>query len=158
MNTKLRFLIIILLVGTILLPASIVSAKANRIEFTGTETCDKSTTVLPRIWLAGPNLQIRGFSQTCYETESIPEMTGTTYLYDGVVVVKSDGNYMVKVKFRLETDEGGVWVGSAEKPVNATLIECVGHGEGIYKGLELHWFLEDGDIKPGYGYIIDHSD
>lgn len=156
MNTRLHILIIFLLVGIILMPAANVNAGATRIEFTGTEWCDPDTLTAERVWTAGPNLHARSWTQTCYETADIPYMNGTTYLYDGLANVGS--HYIINVKFRMVTVVEGVWVGNCELPANTNTINCVGHGEGIYEGLELHWFAHpnSGEPTPFTGYIIDH--
>ncbi len=159
MNAKVtRFIFALVLalgvVGTITMPATNVSAKAARIAFTGTEMCSPDTMTAMRLWMAGPNLQVRGWTETCNDTADIPQMTGTVYLYDGLAIIGR--NYIINVKFRMETTEGGVWVGTALLAADSNIINCVGHGEGIYEGLELHWFLDNsnGDPKPFYGYIM----
>ena len=153
MNTKLRILIVILLAATILLPAAQASARTTRIEFTGSEWCDPDTLTVAREWMAGPNYQARGLTQVCYDTADIPQMTGTDYLSDGnVKFIGSGGNLILSGKLRMETGEGGVWVGSWTLPANSTTIQVIGHGEGKYEGMKLHWFLSlDG---PFYGYIL----
>jgi len=156
MNKRI-FIILLLLIGAMAIPVTIVSARATRIDFTGSEWCDPATLNAERLWWPGPNLQVRGWTQTCYETANIPQMNGTTYLYDGLAVIGN--NYVVNVNFRMETTGGGVWTGVCQLPANTDVIKCIGHGEGVYEGLELHWFPGPnmGTPTPFTGYILDHS-
>ena len=65
-------------------------------------------------------------------------------------------NFILVGKLRMESDEGGVWKGSWVLPANSTTIQVIAHGEGIYEGLKLHWFLSlDG---PFWGYITSNAD
>jgi hypothetical protein len=153
MNTKLRILIVFLMAAAILLPTAPANAKTTRINFTGSEWCDESTLTLIREWMAGPNYQARGLSQICFDTADIPQMTGTDYLYDGQLKIVGKGakNFIISGKLRMETAEGGIWLGSWVLPANSTTIQVIGHGEGLYEGRHLHWFLSlEG---PFEGYI-----
>ena len=102
------------------------------------------------------SMEVRGWTQTCHEAADILQMTGTTYLYDGLASVGN--NYIVNIKFRMDTDEGGVWAGNCVLAANTLIIKCVGHGEGIYEGLELHWFPAPnfGNTTSFTGTILDH--
>jgi hypothetical protein len=156
MSNRFLVLIIFLLVSSLLLPVNAANAQAERTEFTGWEVCDAETLSAMRLWMAGPNFQVRGWSETAYETASIAQMTGTTYIYDGLAIIGK--NYIVNAKFRMETDEGGVWVGVSRKAADSPTITSIGHGEGIYEGLEFRLYqnmcTEGG--QPFHGYIIDH--
>jgi hypothetical protein len=156
MKSVLRILIVLMLIVGVLMLVTIASAKTARIDFTGSEWCDPDTFTLIREWMAGPNYQAKGLTEICYDTADIPQMTGTDYLYDGrISFVGNSDNFILSGKLRMETDEGGVWMGSWTLPANSNTIKVVGHGEGIYEGLQLHWFLDlDG---PFYGYIIDQG-
>ncbi len=153
-----RILIAFAIVSCVLLPAPSVSANPNRTDFTGTELCEDSTYNFVREWMSGPNnYHARGVSQTCYETASIPEMTGTLYLYDfRLNAFDNFSTYGLSGKFRLVSAEGGEWVGTTESPRSSSIVTVVGHGVGKYQGLELHWFL-DHSVQPVVfsGYILD---
>ena len=157
MNPKVRILIILLLGVVIVIPTTIVNARATRIDFVGTELCDPATLYAESLWWAGPNLQVRGWTQTCYESADTSEMEGVTYLYDGLAVIGN--NYVVNVNFLMITNEGGVWRGVCQLGANTDIIKCVGHGEGIYEGLELHSFPSPNNGEPTQftGYVLDHS-
>ena len=156
MKTVLGILIGLTLVLGVLLPVSSAGAKPARIEFTGSESCTGDLKFI-RQWITGPNFQARGLTETCLDTADIPEMTGIDYLYDGKVsIVGENGNFILSGKLRMESNEGGAWVGSWVLPANSDTIQVIGHGEGIYEGYQLHWFLSlDG---PFYGYIIEKGD
>jgi hypothetical protein len=152
MKTILRVSMVIVLMRLMLLPARLVTARTNRIEFSGAEWCDPTTLTVVREWLAGPNYQARGLTQTCHDTASIPQMNGTDFLSDGrILVVGNAGNFIMTGKLRMESAEGGVWVGSWTWPVNSDTVQVIGHGEGLYEGLHLHWFLTL--AGPFFGYI-----
>ena len=152
-----RILIAFAVVSCALLPASGASAKATRIPFTGTEWCDEDTVGLVRDWVSGPNYHARGLSQTCYETATIPEMTGTLYVYD--VLFNEFGNSGeggVTGKLRFVSDEGGEFLGSWTWGRDDVGPTAVGHGVGKYQGLELHWFLDESGVPTIFsGYILD---
>ncbi len=157
MKQIMRISIILALVITVLLPMANASSITNRIDFTGSEWCDPDTLTVIREWMAGPNYQARGLAQVCHDTADIPQMIGTDYLSDGrISFVGSDGNFILSGKLRMVTREGGVWVGSWTLPPNLDTVQVIGHGEGIYEGLQLHWFLSlDG---PFNGYILAPGD
>jgi len=113
-------------------------AENERIYFTGYESgCDSA--VIDRDWASGPNYHLRIDTQTCYEVGDIPQFTGTLYAYDGVINVSGGGSMItINGKFRMETEEGGVWVGSFERPANTNILRGVGHGEGMYEGQHIY--------------------
>lgn len=145
-----RILFVIVLLAAILLTTTTASAKTTRIDFTGSEWCDPDTLIFGDMRLAGPNMQIKHITQVCYDTASIAQLTGTDYLTDGDMHFVGP-NFILVGNLRMESDEGGVWVGSWVLPANADAIQVVAHGEGLYEGMELHWYLSlDG---PFWGYI-----
>ncbi len=161
MKTSVRILIISMLIIGILLPASPASAKSNRIDFTGSEWCDQESFTSARIWEAGPNLHLDGITQTCHDIASIPKLTGTDYLIEARMnLVGSGPNFNLSGKLRMESLEGGVWVGSWVLPANTNIIQVIAHGEGLYEGLELHWFLTETGSGGGpfSGYILTPGD
>ncbi len=114
-----------------------------RIYFTGTETgCDP---LIPgREWSSGPNYHIHVESQTCYEAATIAQFTGANYPHDGVINLVGGGSVLtITGKFRMETNEGGIWVGSFTWPANTNILTGIGHGQGIYKGLNMHVFVDE---------------
>ena len=146
-----RILFVLVLVTAILASTSIASAKTTRIEFTGSEWCDEDTLIFEREKLAGPNMQIKHITQVCYDTASIPQLSGTDYLTDGDMHVVGQ-NFIIDGNLRMESDEGGVWVGSWVLPAHTNTIKVIAHGEGLYEGMILHWYLSlDG---PFWGYIF----
>lgn len=149
MKSKRYTLLAILLVLILLASAAPVSAKTTRVEFTGNEACDDP--LILKEWMSGPNYHANGITSTCYDTASIPELTGTDYLTDGRMKFVGP-NFILVGTLRMESAEGGVWKGSWVLPANSTTIQVTGHGEGKYEGMELHWFLSlDG---PFWGYIV----
>jgi hypothetical protein len=153
MNT--RRLIISFAVIAVLLTLSIpttVRADNNRIYFTGIETgCEDW--VVEREWMAGPTYHLRIDTQTCYEEANIPQFTGTLYPHDGVI--NFGGMFgTINGKFRMETEEGGVWVGNFELSANSNTISGVGHGEGIYAGQQMRVFT-NAETGEFWGYIIN---
>ncbi len=130
-------------------------AQATRIDFTGFERCPKPPLWL-RAWEAGPNFLMTGMTSTCYDRADIPQLTGTDYLLGSTMKYVGTGpNWILTGKLRMESKEGGVWEGSWVLPANATTIQVIAHGEGLYEGLQLHWFLTlDG---PFWGYITQTS-
>ena len=154
---KTKVLMCLAAMSILLALAMPLSARAEeaRVYFTGIEaSCDP---LLPsRIWASGPNYHVRVQSQTCYEQGSIAQATGTNYASDGVInEVGHESILTVTGKFRLETNEGGIWVGSFTWPANTNLLRAVGQGQGMYEGLSIHMFLDQatgtfwGYIEPG---------
>lgn len=151
MKTILRILIVFLLAASVFLPMTATTATVTRIDFTGSEWCDPETLTLIREWMAGPNYQARGLAQTCYDVASISQATGKDYIEGRILAVGKPGNFILSGKNRIETDEGGVWVGSWVLPTNSDTIQLIAHGEGMYEGMMLYEYLNlDG---PFYGYI-----
>jgi len=153
-----RILIAFAMVSGALLPAPSASAKSTRIDFTGIEWCDPDTFVVTREWMSGPNnYHSRGLSQTCYETATIPQMTGTVYLYNfRINAFDNFSQAQVSGEFRFVSVEGGEFLGTATSPRSFVTFMAIGHGVGIYQGLELHWFLdESGEQTVFWGYILD---
>lgn len=156
MNTRLRVLCILVLLGALLLPRAGANAQATRIEFSGTEFCDMATLTAERVWEAGPNFFARNWTQTCYPTADTPMMTGTTHLSRGLANIGN--HYIVNVKMRLETSEAGAWVGTCVLPANTDEILCAAHGEGAYEGMEMFETTHpsSGEVVSFSGYILDH--
>jgi hypothetical protein len=156
MKHTVRILIGLCLVLSVLLPLTIASAKPTRIDFTGSEWCDPNTFVFTREWWDGDNYHARGISQTCYDTATIPQMTGMDYLYDSRLDAFDNFAQMkMSGKLNFVSDEGGEWVATWKLPLDSETITVIGHGKGKYKGLELHWFLKlDGSFQ---GYILDRG-
>jgi hypothetical protein len=150
---RMKLFLVLTVIAALLLATMPASAETTRIDFTGFDSCDPDTLIFTRAWEAGPNLHIAGITQTCHDTASIPQLTGTTYLFDSRInLVGGESNFIIFGKFRTESDEGGVWVGSWVLPANTSTIQVVGHGEGLYEGQQLHWFL---DVSgPFWGYIL----
>jgi hypothetical protein len=167
MKTTFRILIVLVLSFIVLFPTTMASAKQNRIEFTGSELCTHADLEIPMEWYPGRNWQARDASETCFDTNADTSMmTGTDYIYDMSCRYVGEGNFMLEGKLRMETDEGGVWVGSWEMSAHDYVIKVVAHGEGVYEGMHLHWFLyqgdttttPEGDITPFNGYITYQED
>lgn len=156
MNTQLRILCTLVLIGAFLLPTAGAGAQATRIEFSGTEICDMASLTAERVWEAGPNFFARGWTQTCYDTSDNPMMTGTAYLSGGLANIGS--HYIVNVKMRMETSESGTWEGTCVMPANTDEIHCVAHGGGAYEGLEMFEITHpsSGELVSFSGYILDH--
>jgi hypothetical protein len=146
-------LVIIALLIPLAMPAP-AHAESTRIYFTGTEVCDWDSFNFARLWNSGPNTHIDGIKQTCYPTASIPQFTGTSYLSDGRIVWNSLELSPISGKIRMVSGEGGVWTGSWILPANSNTIRVTGHGEGLYKGLQIFIF-EDDPTGAFWGYIMD---
>ena len=148
-----RILFVIVLVAVMYATTGIASAKTSRTDFTGSEWCPDTITFIRAIE-AGPNLHLAGISQTCYDTASIPQLTGTDYLSDSMLHLVGNGsNFIITGKLRMESEEGGIWVGSWVLPANTDTIQVIANGQGLYEGQELHWFLNL--AGPFYGYILN---
>jgi hypothetical protein len=151
MKTTLRVLLVLVLTFIVLLPTKIASAKETRIEFTGYEECTGDTLIIPVEWYPGRNWQARGATETCVDTADTPMMIGEDHLYDMAAHSVGVGNFILNGKLRMETYEGGIWVGSWELIPSTYIIKVIAHGEGVYEGMQLHWFLSlEG---PFHGYI-----
>ncbi len=148
-----RIMLVIIILASLLVAPGMARAETTRIEFTGFEWCDMNTFIFDRIWESGPNFHIAGITQTCYDTASLPQLTGIDYLYDAQLKDVGDGpNFILSGNLRMESEEGGTWVGSWVLPANTTIIQVIAHGEGLYDGQHLHWFLDEADGSFS-GYI-----
>ena len=159
MKATFRVLMVLVLAFVVLLPTTLASAKETRVEFTGYEICTHEDLVFSREWYPGHNVQDKDGSETCSDIADTPMMTGTDYVFDMSGRWVGDRNFMINGKIRMETDEGGVWVGSWEMPAHATTIKIIAHGEGLYEGMQLHWFITitDDIVFPFSGYISSNE-
>ncbi len=151
-----RFMIVIALVAVLALAMPVAAYTGDsRIYFTGSEWCDSDSFTSARIWESGPNLHLDQITQTCYDTASIPQLTGTDYLFEARINLVGGGpNFNLSGKLRMESAEGGVWVGSWVLPAHTTTIQVIAHGEGLYEGQQLHWFLDE-EAGSFSGYIVE---
>jgi hypothetical protein len=149
-----RILFVVVMATVFFAATGVANAQTTRIDFTGSEWCDPDTFLFGSAREAGPNLLIRGITQVCYDSASIPQLTGTDFLSNASLQLIGTGpNFILTGKLRMESAEGGVWVGSWVLPANTNTIMVIAHGEGLYNGMQLHWFLtEDG---PFWGYILN---
>jgi hypothetical protein len=70
-------------------------------------------------------------------------MTRTDYLYDSRLdAFENFAQMKMSGKLRLVSDEGGEWIATWKLSLGSDTITVIGHGKGIYEGLELHWFLK----------------
>jgi hypothetical protein len=153
-----RIILVIIMVASLLVAPGVARAGTTRVEVTGSEWCDMDTFIFDRIWESGLNLHIDGITQTCYDTASIPQLTGIDYLYDAQLKYVGNGpNFNLSGKLRMESAEGGTWEGSWVLPANTTIIQVVAHGEGLYEGQHLYWFLDEADGSFS-GYIKLHDE
>ena len=150
---KTRVFMSLAAIAILLTLAMPIPARADaRTYFTGSETGCGALGV-SREWPSGPNYHLRVDSQTCSEVGSIVEATGTIYLSDGVINLVGGGALATMTgKFRFETDEGGIWVGSFTWPANTMILKGVGRGQGLYEGLTIHMVL-DQTTSNFWGYI-----
>lgn len=148
MKTFLNLLALLALLAILLAPSHAVDAKASRIDFTVVETCNDDM-LMEKAMQAGPNFHAFGLTQTCNEDGSIPQATGTAYLSDGKLHVVG-GNVIANGSCRIETVEGGVWQG--RWTMSAGVFEFVGHGEGIYAGMQ--YFSISNQNGKSKGYIL----
>ncbi len=148
-----RILFLIVLAAMLIATTSAASAGTSCIYFTGGEKC--GVPIFPRDWMAGPNWQARGIYSVCQDRATIPQYTGTSYLSDGRLQwVVGQVNPLLATEIRMETKEGGVWVGSGVLPANTDTIKIVMHGKGLYDGLQIHVFLGY-EYSTFWGYIED---
>lgn len=155
MKTTLRVWLVLLLPFVMFLPTSMASAEQARIEFTGYEECTGETLVIPVEWYPGLNWQARDVSETCLDYSSNTSMmTGVDHIYDAAIRAVGSGNLILVGKLRMQTDEGGLWIGSWVYSPSDNLIKIVARGEGLYEGMHLYWFIDvSGPVSPFYGYI-----
>ncbi len=153
MKTIMRILLAVALSPLLLSVPAAQAQGATRISFTNHEVCDPGTFVWERAWLAGQVDQIRGITQTCYETASIPQMTGVAYLLDArLISVDDKPTFVLGGKIRIEAQDNCVWVGGWTWPAKSRNVQVVAHGDGTCQGMELHW-SEDASGAGG-GYIL----
>lgn len=144
MKDKKYVLLAFMLITAILLTTTVANAEGTRNYFTGSEWCDPDTFIFARVWESGPNAHLDGITQTCHDTANIPQLMGTDYLFDARINLVGGGpNFILSGKLLMQSDEGGVWVGSWVLPANTTTIQVIAHGEGLYEGQQLHWFLDE---------------
>ena len=149
MKNLLRFFMILILVAVIMLPGTVASAKATRIDFTNTEICDEDFT-FTREWWSGPNYHMAGITQTCHDTSEFAFAAGTVYLTDGELNCVAHTCNMTGWS-RFETDEGGVWVGRWS--LSTGVFEYRAHGEGIYEGQQF-FVMENFHSRLQEKYIL----
>jgi hypothetical protein len=148
-----RVLLVIALAAMLVATTGAASAGTTRIYFTGKATCPDDW-IFSRMWEAGAvdNWQVRGIVSVCRDKGSIPQVTGTEYLTDGNIMWGPMLQPILTTKDRMETKEGGAWVGSAVLPANTDTIQINMHGEGLYEGMQLHMFESYADASY-WGYI-----
>jgi hypothetical protein len=132
------------LIAAVLLVAGPVAAQATATEVTGwVESCEYSD---PGHWTyPGGNIHIRGMVRICRER-------GHPYL-EGVNTTVVNANYdsqgsgPVFGTFHRVTDEGGEWEGTfsgVRTTDGDAVVHAVGHGRGMYEGLQIMVTLENG--------------
>jgi hypothetical protein len=151
-----KLIVLVMALILILLTASSVSAKSERIYFTATEECDVDTIQIAREIINGQgNYLARHWTQTCRGEASIPEYTGTLSI-DINVNLTGNHDYIFFVgKGRFVSDEGGVWNMNCLFPWPRYAVQCTGTGEGMYEGMQI--FLPAEQNAAGTGYIVDHN-
>jgi hypothetical protein len=151
-----KSIVLVLVLVLVLVTVPTVSAKSERIEFTYTEFCDFGTVDVGReIFNGQANYIVKHWTMTCYEYDTIPQMTGALFMDLNMNVVGGHEYPFWVSKGRLVTDEGGVWNLNCLYPLPSDDAQCVGQGEGKYAGMQV--FVK---FYPGYGgsgYIVDHS-
>ena len=151
-----KLIVFVMALILILLTASSVSAKSERIYFTTTEECDVDTIQIAREIINGQgNYLAKHWTQTCRGEASIPEYTGTLSI-DINVNLTGNHEYIFFVgKSRFVSDEGGVWNLNCLYPLPSDDAQCVGNGEGLYEGQQI--FVRFYPDYGGTGYIVDHN-
>jgi hypothetical protein len=151
-----RVWFVIVLAALLVATTGAARARATRIEFTGMTACDPDSVTLIREWPAGPNYQGRGFTQICYDDiASTPQMLGIEYI--SFKVQQVGPNFILSGTDRMETYEGGVWVGSWVLPAHSDTLRIIMRGEGKYPGQQLRMF-ENVITNEFWGYIEDTGD
>ncbi len=125
------------LLAVLLVGISPASAKVTRIYFyqLGGDECSP---VLDLLHISGPNMHVHG-TYTCPTTaydmndDPFPMFTGVITWTDAKAQFVG-GHENLTSKIRIDTVEGGAWVGSFSWPGNGVL-KGVYHGEGIYEGM-----------------------
>ena len=135
-------------------------AKTARNYFTYTENCDFDSTQIEREIINGLKNPIDGnwitkhFTQTCYDEGSSSQVTGMTKI-DLTFQIVGNGVWFFVGKARMETVEGGIWNLDCTMHSPSLEVNCVGHGEGIYEGLQI---FSTGHLPPDAqwsGYIVN---
>ncbi len=143
-----RIMFVIVLAAMLIATTGTASAGITRIDFKGVTDCKLESLVFRKEWMAGPVYQARHITEDCYDVASIPQMNGVEHIDFHIV-----GSIPIFAGTdRMETNEGGVWVGSWVWPPNTSIIKIIMHGEGKYAGLQLHMF-EDASTDEFWGYI-----
>ena len=155
MKTKI-FLALVLVLALLPPFVSTASAEQERVDFTFTEFCDPDTIQIEREIMNGQgNWLAKGFTQTCYDTGTIAEWTGTLSI-DLNMNLTGNHEYVFFVgKSQLVSEEGGIWNLSCLYPIPSDNVQCVGKGEGLYEGKLI--FIK---VYPGYGgsgYIVNNG-
>ncbi len=152
MKSNKRTILTILLVMFLLLPAATVSAKNEKIYFSGTDTCNWDAVTIDRIMEVGQqNWLAKNYTLSCQEVSNIPQATGTTTMHLNINQV---GNVFFWVgKGQLVTVDGGVWDLNCVYPWPKPEAQCIGKGQGIYEGQQLLMSVV-GDVSIN-GYIVD---
>jgi hypothetical protein len=145
-----KYLAAVLTLVFILASVSTVSAKTERIDFTMYESCDESTVQIEREIINGQgNYLAKHWTQTCYETGDIPQVTGILH---GDLNLNTVGNgvWMFVAKVQIVTDEGGIWNMNCLYPYPSITAQCIGQGEGMYKGEQIFMTGWPGYMFTGY--------
>jgi len=158
-----KYLAAVLALVLVLLTASTVSAKTERIDFTFRQWCDWDNVDWGReIFNGQANYIEKHFKQTCYmDYASIPEVSGAIAIDINLNIVGHDylngqGAWKFTGKGYWVTDEGGVWETNCVYPWPMDLAHCEGRGEGKYAGYQI-FFQTGGQDMMGYGYITFNS-
>lgn len=153
MKSKWFTLLAVLMVAVLLTPAASVGAKNEKTYFTvDNEFCESG--IPERFLFVGQGNYIAfNMPTTCWETGSIPEVTGVTYVELTNYHALANGIWMFVGTGRMVTDDGGVWNMNCVYQWPSPDAQCHGNGEGIYDGMQI--FMTG---VPGYlwnGYIVD---
>jgi hypothetical protein len=143
MAVKVLRMAVVVLILTILV-AGPVAAQARSTEVTGwVESCQVPD---PGDWTyPGGNIHIRGMVRICRE-RGHPYLTGVNTT---IVNANYDSQWSGPVfgTFHRVTDEGGEWEGTfsgVRTPDGRLVVHAVGHGRGMYEGLQIMVTLENG--------------
>ena len=147
-------LIVLALMAVLLMASSPASAKTTRIYFyqVGGDEC---MPVLDPPHISGPNVHLHG-TYTCptvaYDMDDnpFPMFTGVITWTDAKAQMVGERE-ILSSKIRIDTVEGGAWVGSFSWPATGVL-KGVYHGEGIYEGMTVHGTF-DPEIGFNGGYV-----
>lgn len=150
-----KLIVLVIALIFVLWTVSTVSAKSERIEFTFTEECDWGTFDPGREIFTGNNYFSRDMRIACLETATIPEYTGTAQPVMNLNYIGSQdrGFWVSQPEGSFVTDEGGIW--NLNCRFDGVVAQCVGHGEGLYVGMQV--FVDFTPGVGGTGYIVDHN-